>query len=191
MKRKIVILICLFSIKGFSQVTAFEQNLYDEASIIQSSLYYADIESGLNSNDPAVVTFATEIRDKITNRTLEIYQELLDTLPNTKLRNRIDYRRANIFRQNGNAQLAKQYYIKVLNNPEKIQFDENNENYDRNTICIQIAKILIEEKDFENAMRYLDESKKYQKIYMCGNAIIERRQELEKLYEICRSNLKK
>lgn len=191
---KLRIIIFLFSISGFSQtlITSYEQNLYDKATSEINALDYLEVYDGLKNENPEVVKYALKIKEKVIKETLEIYNQILDTLPNTKLLNRINYDIAKIYFRDGNSKLATEYYLKVLANPESINSDnQNEENFTRKEICINIAEIFIHYEDYLTALKYLDESKKYKVIFGCGNTAIEDNERLNQLYSLCESGISK
>jgi tetratricopeptide (TPR) repeat protein len=191
---KLRILIFLISISGFSQtqITPYEQNMYDKATSRMAALDYLEIEDGLKNENPEVAKFALKIKQKVTKETFEIYQQLLDTLPNTKLLNRINYDIAGIHFRDGNTKLAIEYYLKVLDNPEAINStSENQENFTRKEICITLAELYIQDKEYTTALKYLDESKNYKVQYGCGNAAIDDYNRLKQLYALCQNTSEK
>ena len=178
---------------GFSQniITPFEQELYDRATSKINALDYLDIEEGIKNESPEAVKFASKIKQKVTTEALDIFNQLLDTIPTTKLLNRINYDIARMYYRNGNTKIATEYFIKVLNNPDIINLKyESDENYTRNRICRTLAEIAIENKDYTTALKFLEESKKYKIKFGCGNAAEESSEEIEKLYMICNDGIR-
>jgi tetratricopeptide (TPR) repeat protein len=177
----------------FSQniVTPFEQELYDSATSRINALDYLDIEEGIKNESPEVVKFASKVKQKVTTEALDIFNQLLDTIPTTKLLNRINYDIARMYYRNGNTKIASEYFVKVLDNNDIINLKyESDENYTRNRICRTLAEIAIENKDYTTALKFLEDSKKYKIKFGCGNAAEESSEEIEKLYMICNNGIK-
>jgi tetratricopeptide (TPR) repeat protein len=194
MKEIFKILVLFISIPIFSQneVSSFEQDLYDRALFKIDAVDYLDIQKVRENESLEVVKFVAKMEEKATNEAMELFQKILDTLPNTILLNKINYTKARLYNRQGDYKSAVEYYSKVLENPQFIKLgDEDEENYTRKNICIWLAEILIKTKDYENALKYLDESKKYKITHMCGNAAIDDGKKLDRLYSICKIQIKK
>ncbi len=199
--KKIVIsfIVLLISNFGFSQnaISPFEQKLYDEAITKINALDFLNIEEEelnienlkINTESPEVTQYKLKVKQKVNAEALVIFNRILDTMPNTKLLNKINYEMAHIFYQDGKTKLASEYYIKVLNNPDPITEDFENEV--RNTICITLVEIFIDNKDFETALMYLEESKKYKIRFDCGNAAMDYSERLKRFYQTCQEGISK
>jgi len=66
-----------------------------------------------------------------------------------------------------------------------------NYNYYKNQALVMLATIAIEEKNYSQAINYIDESKNYHKFYTCGNEIKRDKTILERLYKQANDGLKK
>ena len=196
MKATLSILILLIITNfGFSQnsTTNFEQKLYDEAISKINALDYLDIDNiqieNIEIESKEVIEYKLKVRQKINTEALEIFNKILDTLPNTKLLNKINYQIARIYFEEKNTKLASELYEKILKNSDPIT--DGYENEIRNSICRTLSKIYIENNDYVTALKYLEESKKYKIKFDCGNSAIESSKELEDLYQICQEGINK
>lgn len=193
MKDLFKILILLISIAGFAQqrITSFEQQSYDKAIAVYNSLDYLVLEEDMNSISLEVKDYISKVKQNVHSKTLELFNKLLDTLPNTKLLNRINYTRANIYNVEGENDLAILYYKKVLENPEFIYLEsENEDNYFRRQIRIYLALIYIDKKECLEAEKQIELAKSYKVRYACGNSAIESNEELTALLNKCKERKK-
>jgi tetratricopeptide (TPR) repeat protein len=187
------ILILLIPISGFAQqrITSFEQQTYDKAIAIYHSVDYLELNDGLNSTNSDVKDYISKVKQKVYTKALNLFDELLDTLPNTKLLNRINYTRANIFNDEGEKDLAIMFYKKVIENPEFIYLEsENEDNYFRRQIRICLALIYIDRKEYLEAEKQIELAKSYKVQYTCGNSSIESNEELTVLLKKCEEGKK-
>lgn len=189
MKALFFIFIICFSSICWSQndLTMYEQNILDKALAEISVLQYDDfVEQGLLNPNPEVSKFAKGLHQRLLVSISETYDKLIDTLPNTKLRNRFDYIIAELNDKQNEMELAKKFYNKVLSNPESLLFwSENAENFERRSINIRLAEIAISENKYTEALFFLDASKKYDIKYNCANAIQTNYERVQSLYRIC------
>jgi tetratricopeptide (TPR) repeat protein len=191
MKTTLSILILLVITNfGFSQnsTTNFEQKLYDEATSKINALDYLEIEN-TEIESKEVTEYKIKVRKKVNAEALDIFNKILDTLPKTKLLNKIHYQIARIYFEDKNTKLASEFYEKVLKNSDPIT--DGFENEIRNSICLTLSNIYIENNDYEKALKFLEESKKYKIRFDCGNSAIESSKEFENLYQICREGINK
>lgn len=185
-----ILFICL---SCFSQndISHNEQKMFDEASIVKSTSMILLLEGGFENKNPEVAEFARKVQKRILENTLEIYQDMIDSFPKTKLLNRIRYEIAEIFRELGDLQSAKSYYIQVLQNPQSLNFScDNTESYYRNDICLILAKMFIDKNEYITALKFLDESKKYDDILKSSSPMMDSLPTFDKLYKIVKSETK-
>ena len=194
MKITFKVLIYLIAHFSFSQntISTFEQDLYEKATARIDAIDNLNIRDGLKSENPEVVKFATNIEQKAIKEALELFQKIFDTIPNTKLQNKIDYDLARLYSRSGNSKLAIEFFKKTIENEQSITLSsEDEENYTRKNICIWLAKMLIEINDYKAAKIYIEKSKEYKVKYFCGNSYVEDSNQITKLLEICETELKK
>ncbi len=193
MKDLFKILILLISISGFAQqgITPFEQQAYDKAISVYHSLDYLVVEEDGNATSTEVKDYIFKVKQNVYVKTIELFDELLDTLPNTKLLNRIYYNKANIYKDKGDLDLAVWFYKKVLENPEFIYVEaENEDNYYRRQICIYLALIYMDKKEYLEAEKEIELAKSYKVQYSCGNSAMESSEELIALLKKCKERKK-
>jgi len=202
MKTRTYILIFFISLISFGQnvVTNQDEILFERTSAIESlsgelCLGCRGNKIELNKKDSLKIEYGTELEKQISEIAIENYTKLIDSFPKSKFVYKALMRKAENEFYLKKIVDAKNSYERILKsnelNSNSEYFYEVQEAYYKNSSAINLAEIYIAEKDYQKAIYYLDESKKYKVKYMCGNSYIEHSENLKRLYEVCETELKK
>ncbi len=202
MKTRTSILIFLISLISFGQnvVTNQDEIIFERTSAIESlsgelCLGCRGNKTELNQKDSLKIEYGTELEKQISEIAIENYTKLIDSFPKSKFVYKALMRKAENEFYLKKIVDAKNSFERILKSNElnlkSEYFYEVQEAYYKNSSAINLAEIYIAEKDYEKAIYYLDESKKYKVRYFCGNSYIESSENLERLYGICETELKK
>lgn len=114
---------------------------------------------------------------------LKHFNELIEKYPNSEHIFRSLYEKGNLEYNLENYKAAKETLNKVVN------FGTEYDGYYKNKTFRLLAEIAIEEKNYEQALQYLDASKNQKVTYTCGNALEGDKAQLENMYKRCNEGL--
>jgi tetratricopeptide (TPR) repeat protein len=202
MKTTTFFLFLLISIYSFGQnnVSNEDQILFERTSAIESisgelCLGCRGSKENLNQKDSLKIEIGTELEKQICEIAIENYSKLIDSFPKSKFVYKALMRKAEnefYLKKYTEAKISFERILKSEElNPNSEYFYNVQEAYYKNSSALNLAEIYITEKNFEKAILYLNESKKYKVKFMCGNSYIERSENLKKLYDLCETELKK
>lgn len=197
--KQILAIILFFSFyQGIGQAKKIgpDELLFEQAYLIQNFIQEElalDYYLYSSSVDKSAKELAVDIRDKMLIKAIDLYQELIKEYPKSKWTfralNNIGF--AELALQNKDK--AKLYFEQVLksnaNDKEKGGagsgiMGEPYANY-KNRAARELAKIYIEEQNFDKALEYLALTKQYAYQHFCGNAYAEEEITMRLLYAEC------
>lgn len=197
--KQILAIILFFSFyQGIGQAKKIgpDELLFEQAYLIQNFIQEElalDYYLYSSSVDKSAKELAVDIRDKMLIKAIDLYQELIKEYPKSKWTfralNNIGF--AELALQNKDK--AKLYFEQVLksnaNDKEKGGagsgiMGEPYANY-KNRAARELAKIYIEEQNFDKALEYLALTKQYTYQHFCGNAYAEEKITMRLLYAKC------
>jgi len=199
MKNKFLIL--LFILLGnvaYGQTKSISQDelLFEKGILLQNSLRdELELNEIISENDSASEKsiLAREINESILEIAWDYYQELIDSFPNSKLYYRALNNRAFIELQTDDKEGAKATFLEILNSNADDKekgglgsglMAEPNANY-KNRATNILARLAYDEKDYKEALKYLDLNKKYPYQHFCGNAHASNRIYMSTMYAKC------
>ncbi|MGQ8868025.1 tetratricopeptide repeat protein [Myroides sp. TSA_177.3] len=197
--KQILAIILFFSFyQGIGQAKKIgpDELLFEQAYLIQNFIQEElalDYYLYSSSVDKSAKELAVDIRDKMLIKAIDLYQELIKEYPKSKWTfralNNIGF--AELALQNKDK--AKLHFEQVLksnaNDKEKGGagsgiMGEPYANY-KNRAARELAKIYIEEQNFDKALEYLALTKQYTYQHFCGNAYAEEKITMSLLYAKC------
>jgi hypothetical protein len=188
MKRKLilVILCCTLAASGQKKTISQDEFLFEKAislhELIDGELnldrvIYPEDSTNLSQEQKIKIKYASEIKETILEKALGTYQELIDSFPKSKLVYRALNNKAFIEYGLKDYAEAKNTFLKILdskaNDKEKGGvgsgiMGEPYANY-KNRAAKMLAEIAFKDSRYDDAIRYLDETKKYKYQHFCGN----------------------
>ncbi len=202
MKNILITILLLFSSISFGQKKSLNEDLilFEKTVAIQELLHdelYQIVSAkdtvGIDKDEKIKQKFSIEIKEKILNKVIKNYTELIVEYPKSKL----------IFRALNNKGFAefeledyknaKNTFLKVLeseaNDKEKGGIGsglmgEPYANY-KNRACKILADLEIKNKNFQGAITYLDLTKKYPYRHFCGNEFAAEEIYMAQMYSKC------
>lgn len=196
MKKYSALLLSIFCLVTFAQKKRQNEDLilFEKAVAIQELIdddlrYKLDIDStDINKKE-----FATEIKEEILNKAIEIYEQLINEHPKSKLVFRALNNKGIAEYQLEDYDTAKTTFLKVLNSNANDKekggagsgiMGEPYANY-KNRACEILAEIELKDKNYKEAIHYLDLTKKYPYQHFCGNAHAEEEINIAEMYSKC------
>lgn len=197
-KLKLILLLLLFGQMTFGQTKVIQQDelLFEKGLLLQQII---DEELDLNwtifSEDSinAKTKYAIEIKETILEKALEFYQELIDSFPKSKLLYRTLNNKGFIELSLEEFNEAKKTFTLILDS----QADDEEEGgigsgimaepyagY-KNRASKAMASICVKEKNYKDAVKYLDLTKKYPYRHFCGNEYAADDIYMSKMYGKC------
>lgn len=199
MKRIFPILIfCLVQhlVSGQSKTIGKDNLLFEQGLLLQQLVNdELGIDDIINSkeNNKSKQELAAEFKEAILNKSLEYYQELLDSFPKSKLLFRTLNNKGFIELALEDKAEAKKTFLKILESKADDKekggigsgiMAEPYANY-KNRACKVLAEIYIADSNYKDAIKYLDETKQYPYRHFCGNEYASNRIYMCSLYAKC------
>jgi tetratricopeptide (TPR) repeat protein len=202
MKNVLIAILLLHSIIGLGQKKKSNQDLLlFEKTVAIQNLVNEELENFINQKDTIDSSseekikrdFAIEIRENVLDKVIENYEELIREYPKSNLL----FRALN---NKGFAELQLEYYkeaketfLKILNsNANDIKkggvgsgiMGEPYANY-KNRAAKILADLELKSKHYQEALAYLDETKKYPYRHFCGNEYAADEIYMSEMYSKC------
>ena len=180
MKFLFLLLLCF---PVFSQEVVSDKVSYEKGEALKEAAYENNLQNDYILGKGKVKEKATLTIKQLNLEAFKYYDELVKNYPNSEYYAYALSEKASIEYWYKSHSEARESYMKILS--------LTNYNYYKNQALIMLATIAIEEKNYSQAINYLDESKKYHKFYTCGNEIKRDKTILERLYKQANDGLKK
>ena len=156
---------------GQTNSLSYEEKLLDKAYTIENVIGYTSLDLLSEQTNTLLSGYAKETKRQILSNAIEYYDTLIDSFPNSKLIYRAIIGKAFINYENEEYQKAKEGFLKINNAKDSLNSSsKNNEAFTRFRIAINLAEIAVMDKEYENALVYLESSKNHKLRYMCLNA---------------------
>lgn len=186
MKNTFIIYLILFSLITFGQKKKSNEDLIlFEKTVAIQDLLNDELENVINTKDTIDITneekikrdFAKEIRDNVLDKVIENYEELIREFPKSNLLFRALNNKGFAELQLEDYSKAKETFLKILNSKANDNekggvgsglMGEPYANY-KNRASKMLANIELRSKRYQEALNYLDETKKYPYRHFCGN----------------------
>ncbi|MDV6168026.1 tetratricopeptide repeat protein [Flavobacterium sp. DG1-102-2] len=168
---------------AFSQEVSNDVALYNSAQALQEATYHTELQHNYISGKGKVKEKAAATVKELNLKAFEYYNKLVKEYPDSDYYADALYQKGMIEFWYKSKSEAKESFTKILSLL-------NNDSY-KNQALVKLATIAIEEKNYSQAIDYLDESKKHHKFYTCGNEIERDKLVLERLYIQANNGLKK
>jgi len=178
MKFLFLLLLCF---PVFSQEDGSDKALYEKGEALQEATYENNLQSDYILGKGKVK--ATLTIKQLNLEAFKYYDELVKNYPNSEYYANALFGKANIEYWYKSHSEARESFTKIMSLV-------NNGAY-KNQTLVMLATIAIEEKNYCQAINYLDESKKHHKFYTCGDEIKKDKMILERLYKQANDGLKK
>lgn len=138
-----------------------------------------DLDKAIKSKDSIKSKYASEIKEAILKKALASFTELIDSFPNSKLLVRTLDFKGTIEYELNYINEAKKTFQSILNSKIgglvntgfKSEVIEDPYSYLKNEATERLANIFIDEKNYTEALKYLDLTKIYPYEDFCGNAV--------------------
>ncbi|MCL9804784.1 hypothetical protein NAT51_04585 [Flavobacterium amniphilum] len=202
MKNIFITLGLLLTVTAFSQKKDKNEDriLFERALALQEFADY-DLRDRRNPDDTISLTteeriekdLTKEIREKILSKAIDGYEELIKDYPKSKLIFRALNNKGYAELQSDDTEKAKETFLKVLNSGANDKekggigsgiMAEPYANY-KNRACKILAEIEVENKNYQEALHYLDQTKKYPYRHFCGNEHAENDLYMTRMYSKC------
>lgn len=202
MKNIFIALLLLLSVTAFSQKKNKDGDriLFERAVALQEYADY-DLRDRRNSDDTLNLTqeekiekdLTKEIREDILNKVIDGYEELIKEFPKSKFIFRALNNKGHAEFQLNDTDKAKETFLKVLNSGANDNekggagsgiMAEPYAMY-KNTACKILAEIEMKNKNYREAISYLDLTKKFPYSHFCGNAYAAEEIYMATMYSEC------
>lgn len=183
MKNSILILLILLSTAIYSQ----NKNSIDDEILFTKAITLLDAidEIVLYKDENEIdIEIIKPILKKLKSEALNNFNELIEKHPKSQHLFMSLFHKGNFEYELNNFAIAKETFIKVINFEEK-----ESGSYYKNRALRILAWMAIEEKDYSQAIKYLNASKEQKVIYTCGTAYNVDKTQLENMYKIAESGL--
>lgn len=186
MKNIFITYLLLFSFITFGQKKKSNEDLIlFEKTVAIQELLDDELENIINLKDTINITneekikrdFAIEIRDNVLDKVIENYEELIREFPKSNLLFRALNNKGFAELQLEDYNKAKETFLKILNSNANDKekggigsgiMGEPYANY-KNRASKILADLELKSKHYQEALAYLDETKKYPYRHFCGN----------------------
>lgn len=181
-KLKLTLLLLLVGQLTFGQTRSIQRDelLFEKGLLLQQLIdEELDLNRTINSKDniKTKTEYAMEIKETILEKALECYQELIDSFPNSKLLYRTLNNKGFIELELDDIDEAKKTFLSILDGKADDKekggigsgiMAEPYSNY-KNRASKALANIYIKEKNYKDAVKYLDLTIKYPYRHFGGN----------------------
>lgn len=186
MKNILITYLLLFSLISFGQKKKSNEDLilFEKTVAIQELLDY-ELDNIINPKVTIDITseekikrdFAIEIRDNVLNKVIDNYEELIREFPKSNLLFRALNNKGFAELQLEDYNKAKETFLKILNSKANDKekggigsgiMGEPYANY-KNRAAKMLADLELKSSHYQEALNYLDETKKYPYRHFCGN----------------------
>jgi len=173
----------------FEKAIALQELLTDHA--LSSEIEQDTIE--ITSEDKIRRDYVLELKQNILDKAITNYNELIQQFPQSALVFRALNNKGIAELENGYSSKAKETFLKIVNSKANDKekggagsgiMGEPYANY-KNRALKNLVKIEIENKNYSEALKYLEETKKYPYQHFCGNESAEDKLYIAKLYAQC------
>lgn len=180
LRQTLIILLLLSGLITFGQknVITKDELLFEKGLLLQQMINDdLFLDETIKDSTKPVANFAEEIKEGILDKALELYQELIDSFPKSKLLFRTLNNKGFIELSLGDTAKAKKTFMVILNSEANDKekggigsglMAEPYANY-KNRAAKTLSSISIQEKKWDEALSYLDLTKKYPYRHFCGN----------------------
>lgn len=186
MKNIFITYLLLFSLITFGQKKKSNEDLIlFEKTVAIQDLLNDELENIINPKDTIDITseekikrdFAIEIRDNVLDKVIENYEELIREFPKSNLVFRALNNKGFAELQLEDYNKAKETFLKILNSKANDNekggvgsglMGEPYANY-KNRASKMLANLELKSNHYQEALNYLDETKKYPYRHFCGN----------------------
>lgn len=157
-----------------------DEILFEKAATLHALVYDdLDLDVDIETEDTTdgVSKYAKTVKETILEKALVVYNQLIDSFPKSKLVYRALNNKGFIEVELNDLDEAKQTYLSILNSPADDKerggigsgiMGEPYANY-KNRAAKQLAEIAIRQKNYQEAIGYLEQTKKHQYQHFCGN----------------------
>lgn len=199
MKRQILtIVMLLITVCCFAQKKTISRDefLFEQGLLLQEMLRdRLTLDDVINSNDTPKSTkeLAVDVKEAILNKAIGRYKELIDSFPKSKLLFRALNNKGFAELALDNTFSAKKTFQRILASTADDKerggigsglMGEPFANY-KNRAAKTLANISLHDSDYKEALKFLDETKKYPYRHFCGNEAAEDRLYMVELYAKC------
>ncbi len=168
----------------FNTIISFAQNedkvYYEKGIALQYAHYETDLLEMMLSNDSIKSKSANKIVDQLQQQAIYQYDLLLEEFPNSKFSLDALYQKAEAQYSLGFNADAKKNFLKVISiNPKK------------GKSLLKLAHIELEEKNYSEAIKYVEQRRKIKSLFLCGVEQEVEASQLKFIEEKCRIGLTK
>jgi hypothetical protein len=184
MKNAILLLLILISNTIYSQNKngIKDEVLYTKGETLMDAI--SSIYDYKNSIDVEIENeHINNILKEIEKDALNHFNELIEEYPNSKYLFMALYHKGNLEYRFNNYAISKETLIKVAN------FEKESSSFYKNRALRLLAWMAIEDKNYIQAIEFLNASKEQKVMYTCGTAYDIDKAQLENMYKIAESGL--
>ena len=168
----------------FSSISSFAQNedkvYYEKGIALQYAHYETDLLEMMLSNDSIKSKNANKIVDQLQEQAISQYNLLLEEFPNSKFSLDALYQKAEAQYSLGLNADAKESFLKVISiNPKK------------GKSLLKLAYLELEEKNYSKALKYAEERRRINSLFLCGVEQEVEASQLKFIEEECKIGLTK
>lgn len=189
-KRLLFVFVMSFSYITYGQNDVYEteSSLFEKVNQLQDSVQNSNLYRKISSKNLSVCEEAIETYNKIKERQLGLFLKVIEEYPNSNNILKAFFEKGRLEFELGKFDLAKESFIKVIDfRSEKAGF------YWRNSFVI-LAMIEIEKKEFNQALKYLNESERIfgtDGLSDYSDSFYANKLRVQHLHELCNKHLKK
>lgn len=174
----------LSTLLSFSSIISFAQNddkvYYEKGIALQYAHYETDLLEMMLSNDSIKSKNANKIVDQLQEQAISQYNLLLEEFPNSKISLDALYQKAEAQYSLGLNADAKENFLKVISiNPKK------------GKSLLKLAYLELEEKNYSEALKYVEERRRINSLFLCGVEQEVEASQLKFIEEKCKIGLTK
>jgi len=175
--------------------------LFEKALLLQQLVNYdLDLDRTIDLQDSLaeIAAFAGDMKETILEKSLDFYDELIETYPKSSLLCRALNNKGYILLEMDEVEEAEAVFLSILNSNANDAdkggvgtgiMAEPYANY-KNRAAKTLARLSIEKKDYQKALDYLNLTQKYVYRHFCGNEYAADKIYLTELYAQCYIGLK-
>ena len=184
MKETFLTLSFIISLACFGQVekSCQDEILYEKGMAIKEIVYNDSLYFSHSSKEKKAE--AKRTAEMASKKALIYFDQLIAEFPKSQFLILALYEKGILENNLGNDKIAKDYFIKVVN------FEILGKEYYKAKSLIILASMAIQEKDFKQAMIYLNERKKKGFASFCGNDIALSEMQMKNMFDVCTTALK-
>lgn len=173
----------------FEKTLAIQELLFDDLLTFDIDQDTIDI----NTEDKIRREYAVELKKNVLDKVINNYNELIQRFPKSDLVFRSLNNRAFAELENGYQNKAKDTFLKIVNSKANDKeeggvgsgiMEEPYANY-KNRALKNLAEIEIKNKNYSEALKYLEETKKFPYQHSCGNEFAQDQIYIAEIYAQC------